>query len=70
MMHTVICTIGWFTVDFHGSVENPVTRQVTLSTAPDNGYTHWGQQVLFILCTAVAYCISIFTCANVAMYVL
>jgi protein arginine N-methyltransferase 1 len=46
---------GWFTVNFNGSVENPVTHRVTLSTGPEAGYTHWGQQVfrlssfLFIL---------------------
>ena len=38
---------GWFTVDFNGSVETPATRRVTLSTGPEAGYTHWGQQVLY-----------------------
>jgi type I protein arginine methyltransferase len=36
---------GWFTVDFVGSTASPVTRRVTLSTGPEVGYTHWGQQV-------------------------
>ena len=36
---------GWFTVDFNGSVLTPATRRVTLSTGPEAGYTHWGQQV-------------------------
>lgn len=36
---------GWFTVDFNGSAGSPVTKRVQLSTAPDAGYTHWGQQV-------------------------
>lgn len=44
-LYTVCGMIGWFTVDFHGSTANPCTKQITLSTAPDNGYTHWGQQV-------------------------
>lgn len=36
---------GWFTADFHGTTENPCPCPVTLSTGPENGYTHWGQQV-------------------------
>lgn len=36
---------GWFTADFHGTDENPCPCPVTLSTGPENGYTHWGQQV-------------------------
>lgn len=36
---------GWFTVHFNGSSESPVTHRVTLSTGPESGYTHWGQQV-------------------------
>ena len=36
---------GWFTVDFVGSTASPVSRRVTLSTGPEVGYTHWGQQV-------------------------
>jgi type I protein arginine methyltransferase len=38
---------GWFTVDFAGSVENPAQKRVTLSTGPEMGYTHWGQQVFY-----------------------
>lgn len=38
---------GWFTVDFAGSVQTPATRRVTLSTGPEMGYTHWGQQVFY-----------------------
>ena len=36
---------GWFTVDFAGCATNPAPRRVTLSTGPEAGYTHWGQQV-------------------------
>lgn len=39
---------GWFTVDFAGSAITPVTRRVTLSTGPEVGYTHWGQQVFYL----------------------
>ena len=39
---------GWFTVDFHGSKGSPVEKKVTLSTGPDQGYTHWGQQVFYL----------------------
>jgi len=39
---------SWFTVDFNGSKENPVTKRVTLSTGPEMGYTHWGQQVFYL----------------------
>jgi protein arginine N-methyltransferase 1 len=39
---------GWFTVDFAGSVESPATKRVTLSTGPEVGYTHWGQQVFYL----------------------
>lgn len=39
---------GWFTVDFAGSSETPVTKRVTLSTGPEAGYTHWGQQVFYL----------------------
>lgn len=42
---TVSGLAGWFTVDFAGSVGTPCTRRVTLSTGPEVGYTHWGQQV-------------------------
>eukprot|EP01038_Epipyxis_sp_PR26KG_P005788 gene5788-7986_t len=39
---------GWFTVNFNGSTENPVSQRVTLSTGPEAGYTHWGQQVFYL----------------------
>lgn len=39
---------GWFTVDFAGSVSNPAARRVVLSTGPEMGYTHWGQQVFYL----------------------
>lgn len=39
---------GWFTVDFNGSIANPCTKRVTLSTGPEAGYTHWGQQVFYL----------------------
>jgi protein arginine N-methyltransferase 1 len=39
---------GWFTVDFAGSSGSPVTKRVTLSTGPEVGYTHWGQQVFYM----------------------
>ena len=43
---------AWFTSDFksrtdEGGVGAPkLLNPTTLSTAPDNGYTHWGQQVM------------------------
>jgi len=39
---------GWFSVDFNGSVSMPCQRRVTLSTGPEAGYTHWGQQVFYL----------------------
>jgi protein arginine N-methyltransferase 1 len=39
---------GWFTVDFAGSKDSPVAKRVTLSTGPEVGYTHWGQQVFYL----------------------
>jgi protein arginine N-methyltransferase 1 len=45
---TVSGYAGWFTVDFNGSVENPATKRVILSTGPEMGYTHWGQQVFYL----------------------
>jgi protein arginine N-methyltransferase 1 len=45
---TVSGYAGWFTVNFNGSVENPCTKRVTLSTGPEVGYTHWGQQVFYL----------------------
>ena len=39
---------GWFSVDFAGSVGTPAEKRVTLSTGPEVGYTHWGQQVFYL----------------------
>jgi len=39
---------GWFDVDFKGSTQNPAVANVTLSTAPHVGYTHWGQQCFLL----------------------
>eukprot|EP00903_Cladosiphon_okamuranus_P012619 g11806.t1 len=39
---------GWFTADFHGTETNPCPCKITLSTGPENGYTHWGQQVFHL----------------------
>ena len=39
---------GWFTVNFNGSLGSPVTKRVLLSTGPEMGYTHWGQQVFYL----------------------
>ena len=39
---------GWFTVDFAGSSSSPVSKRVTLTTGPEGGYTHWGQQVFYL----------------------
>lgn len=39
---------GWFTVNFNGSQETPAVKRVTLSTGPEAGYTHWGQQVFYL----------------------
>lgn len=36
--------LGWFDVEFRGSAENPTKNLVTLSTGPEVGETHWGQQ--------------------------
>ncbi|KAJ1433353.1 S-adenosyl-L-methionine-dependent methyltransferase [Ochromonadaceae sp. CCMP2298] len=45
---TVSGYASWFTVNFNGSVENPAQKRVTLSTGPEMGYTHWGQQVFYL----------------------
>jgi protein arginine N-methyltransferase 1 len=45
---TVSGFAGWFTVDFNGSREMPVSQRVVLSTGPEAGYTHWGQQVFYL----------------------
>ena len=39
---------GWFTTDFAGSTNNPADKRVILSTGPEVGYTHWGQQVFYL----------------------
>ena len=40
---------GWFTVDFdiNGDDDSINFQPVTLSTGPEVGYTHWGQQVFY-----------------------
>mmetsp|Transcript_50110 Transcript_50110/g.121414 ORF Transcript_50110/g.121414 Transcript_50110/m.121414 type:complete len:442 (+) Transcript_50110:137-1462(+) len=46
---------GWFTADFksrtdEGGVNAPkILHPSFLSTGPENGYTHWGQQVFYFL---------------------
>jgi protein arginine N-methyltransferase 1 len=45
---TVSGFAGWFTVDFNGSKDMPVSQRVVLSTGPEAGYTHWGQQVFYL----------------------
>ncbi|GAX16444.1 type I protein arginine methyltransferase [Fistulifera solaris] len=46
---------GWFTADFcsrtdHGGVDAPkLHHPAFLSTGPENGYTHWGQQTFYFL---------------------
>jgi protein arginine N-methyltransferase 1 len=45
---TVSGFAGWFTVDFAGSAGSPVAKRVVLSTGPEVGYTHWGQQVFYL----------------------
>ena len=44
---TVSGMAGWFTVDFNGSASMPAENKVMLSTGPEAGYTHWGQQVFY-----------------------
>jgi protein arginine N-methyltransferase 1 len=39
---------SWFTVNFNGSTATPAVKRVTLSTGPEAGYTHWGQQVFYL----------------------
>lgn len=39
---------GWFSVDFEGSQSSPARNNVKLSTGPEVGYTHWGQQVFYL----------------------
>jgi len=38
---------GWFSTDFRGNGERTLPCPVTLSTSPEVGYTHWGQQVFY-----------------------
>mmetsp|Transcript_10998 Transcript_10998/g.16633 ORF Transcript_10998/g.16633 Transcript_10998/m.16633 type:complete len:457 (+) Transcript_10998:501-1871(+) len=46
---------GWFTADFksrtdeEGSAAPLLSNPAFLSTGPENGYTHWGQQVFHLL---------------------
>jgi protein arginine N-methyltransferase 1 len=47
---------GWFTVDFKSRTDDDgkdvcpkVSNPAFLSTGPENGYTHWGQQVFHFL---------------------
>lgn len=49
-------------MDFNGSPENPTTKRVVLSTGPEMGYTHWGQQVRTLYCT-VLYTINTAVCS-------
>ena len=46
---------GWFTTDFKSRTDEvgrisapPIEHPVCLSTGPENGYTHWGQQSFFL----------------------
>lgn len=39
---------GWFTTDFMGSENIQLKKRVVLSTGPEVGYTHWGQQVFYL----------------------
>uniref|UniRef100_A0A7S2V4Q5 Methyltransferase domain-containing protein n=1 Tax=Fibrocapsa japonica TaxID=94617 RepID=A0A7S2V4Q5_9STRA len=39
---------GWFTTDFKGRVGRSLGSEVVLSTGPEAGYTHWGQQVFYL----------------------
>jgi protein arginine N-methyltransferase 1 len=46
---------GWFTADFKSRTDEngvnapPMSNPAFLSTGPENGYTHWGQQVFHLL---------------------
>jgi len=46
---------GWFTADFRsrtdedGEFAPKLSNPAFLSTGPENGYTHWGQQVFFLV---------------------
>eukprot|EP00586_Coscinodiscus_wailesii_P014392 CAMPEP_0172514484 /NCGR_PEP_ID=MMETSP1066-20121228/260396_1 /TAXON_ID=671091 /ORGANISM="Coscinodiscus wailesii, Strain CCMP2513" /LENGTH=415 /DNA_ID=CAMNT_0013295173 /DNA_START=213 /DNA_END=1460 /DNA_ORIENTATION=- len=45
---------GWFTVDFKSRTDQEgkdapkLSNPALLSTGPENGYTHWGQQVFYL----------------------
>lgn len=45
---TVSGFASWFTVDFNGSALKPVNKRIVLSTGPEVGNTHWGQQVFYL----------------------
>lgn len=45
---TVSGFAGWFTVDFNGSAASPAKKRIVLSTGPEVGTTHWGQQVFYL----------------------
>merc|ERR1712176_578740 len=46
---------GWFTADFKSRTDEDgvnapkISAPSFLSTGPENGYTHWGQQVFYFL---------------------
>mmetsp|Transcript_27906 Transcript_27906/g.39270 ORF Transcript_27906/g.39270 Transcript_27906/m.39270 type:complete len:421 (+) Transcript_27906:69-1331(+) len=46
---------GWFTADFRSRTDEDgesapkLSNPAFLSTGPENGYTHWGQQVFFLV---------------------
>lgn len=46
---------GWFTADFKSRTDDAgdsapkISHPSFLSTGPENGYTHWGQQVFYLL---------------------
>lgn len=46
---TISAFAGWFEADFCGSPANPAPDPCVLSTHPKMGYTHWGQQVFYLL---------------------
>jgi protein arginine N-methyltransferase 1 len=39
---------GWFTCDFKGNPSVELEHPVMLSTGPEVGYTHWGQQACYL----------------------
>ena len=52
---------GWFTADFKSRTDSGVVPGATptlshpafLSTGPENGYTHWGQQTFYLVHSAI-----------------